>query len=50
MTELIDKEKVIEESVDRYMTLSDRGVKFTKEYLKNRYKLPERDFILNNKL
>ena len=43
---LLDKEKVIEESVDRDKTLSDMGVKFTKEYLMKRYKLAEGDFSL----
>jgi len=41
---LLDKEKVIEESVDRDKTLSDMVVKFTKEYLMKRYKLMEGDF------
>ncbi len=41
---LLDKEKVIEESVDRDKVLSDMGVKFSKEYFMKRYKLAENDF------
>jgi len=44
---LLDKEKVIEESVDRDKVLSDMGVKFSKEYFMKRYKLSENDFSLN---
>jgi len=44
---LLDKEKVIEESVDRDKVLSDMGVKFSKEYFMKRYKLAENDFKLN---
>jgi len=44
---LLDKEKVIEESVDRDKVLSDMGVKFSKEYFMKRYKLAENDFSLN---
>jgi len=44
---LLDKEKVIEESADRDKTLTDMGVKFTKEYFMKRYKLSENDFTLN---
>jgi phage gp29-like protein len=43
---LLDKEKVIEESVDRDKVLSDMGVKFSKEYFMKRYKLAEGDFSL----
>jgi len=43
---LLDKEKVIEESVDRDKVLSDMGVKFSKEYFIKRYKLAEGDFNL----
>ena len=39
---LLDKEKVIEESVDRDKVLSDMGVKFSKEYFMKRYKLAGR--------
>jgi len=44
---LLDKEKVIEESVDRDKVLADMGVKFSKEYFMKRYKLSENDFSLN---
>ena len=44
---LLDKEKVIEESVDRDKVLSDMGVKFSKEYFMKRYKLAENDFTIN---
>lgn len=44
---LLDKEKVIEESVDRDKTLTDMGVKFSKEYFMKRYKLAENDFEIN---
>ena len=44
---LLDKEKVIEESVDRDKALTDMGVKFSKEYFMKRYKLSENDFSLN---
>ncbi len=43
---LLDKEKVIEESADRDKTLTDMGVKFSKEYFMKRYKLAENDFNL----
>jgi len=43
---LLDKEKVIEESVDRDKVLADMGVKFSKEYFIKRYKLAEGDFSL----
>jgi phage gp29-like protein len=45
---LLDKEKVIEESVDRDKVLSDMGVKFSKEYFMKRYKLAESDFTIND--
>jgi phage gp29-like protein len=44
---LLDKEKVIEESVDRDKALTDMGVKFSKEYFMKRYKLSDNDFSLN---
>jgi phage gp29-like protein len=47
---LLDKEKVIEESVDRDKALKDMGVKFSKEYFMKRYKLSENDFNLNETL
>jgi phage gp29-like protein len=45
---LLDKEKVIEESVDRDKALTDMGVKFSKEYFMKRYKLAKGDFDIEN--
>lgn len=45
---LLDKEKVIEESVDRDKALTDMGIKFSKEYFMKRYKLAEGDFEIMN--
>lgn len=44
---LTRKEAIIEESVERDKTLTDMGVKFTKDYFMKRYKLQDGDFELS---